>query len=253
MFISKHYAEKVWPNHERRSAQARALSEEGEYVLPARFDNTPVPGLLPTVSYIDLSDLTPSAFAQLVEQKIGRTNFWEKEAETAAEYAATHWFSAHRGAVLWMTGVSAVFANDNGMLGHSYIRAFRTTLNEGAILAEGKSADGYTTALHIDSGDTRTLFENLWACFGKDYIAGGGHETYVEVQSNEAFVRLHSYFDTPVTISRLAPLISPTSGRKRGHRSLTLCRGPEAGQSTQEERQSPVSSRNSCESLFLRG
>src|SRR3712207_5793444 len=39
MFISEHYSEKLWTNHERRSAQARAFSENREYILPARFDN----------------------------------------------------------------------------------------------------------------------------------------------------------------------------------------------------------------------
>lgn len=38
VFISRAYASKVWTNHERVSAQARALEENEEYVLPARFD-----------------------------------------------------------------------------------------------------------------------------------------------------------------------------------------------------------------------
>jgi len=44
MFISKEYAEKPWTKHERRSDLSRAL-EEDEYVLPARFDDTELPGL----------------------------------------------------------------------------------------------------------------------------------------------------------------------------------------------------------------
>jgi hypothetical protein len=40
MFASEHYARKVWPNHERQSAQARTLREKREYILPARFDDT---------------------------------------------------------------------------------------------------------------------------------------------------------------------------------------------------------------------
>jgi hypothetical protein len=55
MFISRHYAEKVWTNHERRAAQSRALTERGEYILPVRFDDTAVEGLLPTVRYLDAS------------------------------------------------------------------------------------------------------------------------------------------------------------------------------------------------------
>jgi hypothetical protein len=54
LFASADYARKVWTNHERRSAQARALRERSEYVLPARFDDTEIPGLSSTVGYIDL-------------------------------------------------------------------------------------------------------------------------------------------------------------------------------------------------------
>lgn len=43
MFISNHYANKLWANHERRSAQARAFQENREYILPARFDDTDIP------------------------------------------------------------------------------------------------------------------------------------------------------------------------------------------------------------------
>ena len=55
IFVSAEYAAKVWPNLERRSAQSRALKEKQEYILPARFDGTEIPGLLDTVGYIDLN------------------------------------------------------------------------------------------------------------------------------------------------------------------------------------------------------
>jgi hypothetical protein len=53
MFISRHYAEKVWCRHERRSALARALEERRAYVLPVRLDDTALDGLRPTVGYLD--------------------------------------------------------------------------------------------------------------------------------------------------------------------------------------------------------
>ncbi|MGA8307871.1 MAG: TIR domain-containing protein, partial [Candidatus Acidiferrales bacterium] len=70
MFISKHYATKLWTNHERKSAQARAFEESKEYILPARFDDTEVPGLLATVGYIDLNTVTPAEFADLIAEKL---------------------------------------------------------------------------------------------------------------------------------------------------------------------------------------
>jgi hypothetical protein len=44
IFCSRHYAKKLWTNHERRSAQARAFEENATYILPARFDGTEIPG-----------------------------------------------------------------------------------------------------------------------------------------------------------------------------------------------------------------
>jgi hypothetical protein len=70
LFVSEAYASKVWTTHERRSAQARALYEDGEYVLPARFDDTEIPGLLPTVGSIDLRRTSPAELALLIGQKL---------------------------------------------------------------------------------------------------------------------------------------------------------------------------------------
>lgn len=71
IFASKHYARKVWTSHERKSAQERALKGNREYILPARFDMTPIPGLPETVGYVDLKKHTPSSFAEIVRAKIG--------------------------------------------------------------------------------------------------------------------------------------------------------------------------------------
>ena len=70
MFISEHYGRKAWSTHERKSMQARAFQENQEYVLPARFDNTPIPGVLPTVGYISLTGRSPSAFAETIRKKL---------------------------------------------------------------------------------------------------------------------------------------------------------------------------------------
>jgi hypothetical protein len=71
VFISSDYAAKVWTTHERRSAQARALEESREYVLPVRFDNTELPGLPPTVAYVSANELTAEELASLTMRKLG--------------------------------------------------------------------------------------------------------------------------------------------------------------------------------------
>ena len=72
MFISSFYAAKVWTRHERRSALARAITENYEYILPARFDETDLPGLQPTVAYIDLREVAPATLIEYLLEKLGR-------------------------------------------------------------------------------------------------------------------------------------------------------------------------------------
>jgi hypothetical protein len=70
IFLSDHYAKKLWTSHERRSAQARAFSDNSEYILPARFDDSEVPGILPTTGYVDLRHTKPEELATLISQKL---------------------------------------------------------------------------------------------------------------------------------------------------------------------------------------
>jgi TIR domain len=71
-FISSSYATKSWPTHERRSALARALTDLGPYFLPVRLDDTELPGLRPTVGYVDAGSTTPEELVELILQKLGR-------------------------------------------------------------------------------------------------------------------------------------------------------------------------------------
>jgi hypothetical protein len=71
MFISQAYADKLWTNHERRSAQARAFAERREYILPAYFDpKVDVAGVLPTTGHLDLRKFTPEQFAERIIKKL---------------------------------------------------------------------------------------------------------------------------------------------------------------------------------------
>lgn len=70
IFCSKYYAEKLWTNLERRSAQERAFKEHSTYILPARFDQTKIPGIHDTTGYIDLNNHSPYQFCKLISEKI---------------------------------------------------------------------------------------------------------------------------------------------------------------------------------------
>ena len=73
MFISSYYKEKMWTKHERLAAQSRAIEESNEYILPAKFDDTELPGVLPTVGFIDLRTHSPFQVALLVCEKISKS------------------------------------------------------------------------------------------------------------------------------------------------------------------------------------
>jgi hypothetical protein len=70
LFLSARYAAKAWTNHELKSAQARAFRENNEYILPLRLDDTEIPGIRPTLGYLDLRKTKVEDAAQLAIQKI---------------------------------------------------------------------------------------------------------------------------------------------------------------------------------------
>src|ERR1019366_3842147 len=73
VFISAEYAARDWTRLERRAALARAVQERREYVLPARFDDTQLAGLLPDVVTVDLRACNPQQFAEMIADKLGIT------------------------------------------------------------------------------------------------------------------------------------------------------------------------------------
>ncbi|KQT16146.1 hypothetical protein ASG31_14355 [Chryseobacterium sp. Leaf404] len=71
IFISEAYSKKLWTNHELKSAQARAFSENEEYILPVRFDETEIPGIRNTIGYLSLKDLKPIQLGKKIIEKLG--------------------------------------------------------------------------------------------------------------------------------------------------------------------------------------
>ena len=69
-FISTHYKKKIWTSHEIRTAISRAIESNEEYILPARFDDTEIEGIRPTLGYINLQNLSPEKFAELIIKKL---------------------------------------------------------------------------------------------------------------------------------------------------------------------------------------
>ena len=75
VFVSAEYAARDWTRLERRAALNRAVRERREYVLPARFDDTPLPGLLSDVVAVDESCCSRTyaqQFAAMIADKLAR-------------------------------------------------------------------------------------------------------------------------------------------------------------------------------------
>ena len=70
IFASEHYVRKLWTNHERQSAQARAFEERTAYILPVKLDDTEIPGILPTVAYLDLRSMSINEIYQALVEKL---------------------------------------------------------------------------------------------------------------------------------------------------------------------------------------
>src|SRR5712664_3978480 len=70
VFVSAEYAARDWTRLERQAALGRAVRERREYVLPARFDDTRLPGLLADMVTVDLRVRSPQQFADIVADKL---------------------------------------------------------------------------------------------------------------------------------------------------------------------------------------
>lgn len=75
ILISKNYVAKRWTNLEREAAQARAFCEDREYILPIRIDDTEVPGLLLTVSYLDWKKEGIDGILKCILEKLEKERF----------------------------------------------------------------------------------------------------------------------------------------------------------------------------------
>ncbi len=81
MFVSKDYSEKTWPNFERQIIQAKSLFQDG-YLLPVRFDDTPIKGEIPTTKYLDIKGMKPEELAEKIIKKVVGTDNYTVKKET---------------------------------------------------------------------------------------------------------------------------------------------------------------------------
>ncbi|MDX8032960.1 TIR domain-containing protein [Lentzea sp. BCCO 10_0856] len=93
LFSSVEYRDKLWTNHERKSAQARAFQEHAaDYVLPVRLDDAEIPGHFATVGYMDATlgesgerKRSSEEIANLIAKKLPRKPVPERKSFIPAE------------------------------------------------------------------------------------------------------------------------------------------------------------------------
>ena len=96
VFVSAEYVARDWTRLERRAALDRAVRERREYVLPARFDDTPVPGLLAGMVTVDLRGRSPEQFADMIIGKLTALRPTEPTPSAGAENAVRDVEAARR-------------------------------------------------------------------------------------------------------------------------------------------------------------
>lgn len=71
IFVSQAYVDGEWTEHERRSAVARAISENrGEYILPIKVESIDLPGVAPTIGYLSLNTFPLERIAEMLIKKV---------------------------------------------------------------------------------------------------------------------------------------------------------------------------------------
>ena len=74
IFVSDEYCNRMWTNHERKSAQARALEEKGnEYILPIKVDESELPGMPSTIGYVALNNKNIEEIGDLLIKKLSNS------------------------------------------------------------------------------------------------------------------------------------------------------------------------------------
>jgi hypothetical protein len=153
MFLSKAYAAKVWTSHERRAAQARALTEQSEYILPLRLDDVEVPGILPTIRYIKAADFTVVQIADLVVQKVHQAKWASSDVSPVGLFVdIPYLLHASTDVPLSIVGAALLsFARSLGVLECAWA-AIETAQTKGAETASRFAQMGFLVAHPVKRG-----------------------------------------------------------------------------------------------------
>lgn len=90
MFISEHYVDKRWPRHERRAILTEMTQRGTPYLLPVRFDDSPVPGLDAGWHYLSAEEFTPARLAEAVYAQLVTLGVRQHRSQAVSASGATY-------------------------------------------------------------------------------------------------------------------------------------------------------------------
>ena len=84
------------------------LEKEDEYILPVRFDNSPISGLPDTTLYLNANDHSPAELSAIIAKKLGIPSFVGKASDvppprmTSPVGQAKFNYSSYPGFPIWL-------------------------------------------------------------------------------------------------------------------------------------------------------
>jgi hypothetical protein len=84
-FLCADYKRKKWCNLEWRQLRDILFALEGDRIMPLRFDDTPIPGMLAIDGYVTISDRTPEEVAQLILERLRTVGYVENGSAPATD------------------------------------------------------------------------------------------------------------------------------------------------------------------------
>lgn len=71
VLISKDYKDRVWPRHESQIIIDKMINSKKDFILPIRFDDSIVPGVVGSIGHADARTQTAAEIANIIADKLG--------------------------------------------------------------------------------------------------------------------------------------------------------------------------------------
>ena len=208
MFVSEHYAQKLWTNHERQTAQARALQESEAYILPILLDDTEIPGILPTLGHLDLRSMSIEHVYSILLEKLQ-----DGASQATINPSTTSAVENNVGEFVLLRSV-----NNNRSFFLSLLEARRDSTGISLkVLSESSEDIGFLRSLR-DSYNNRLAFAHkedaAWVSLEEIVETTAGSQTVCEVRFNIDSNSNYDFFDNTIVMGISADQIAEMRARR---------------------------------------